>query len=221
MVKKIVGGLLILSGIGLLVGALSGKETSENLFYSLLFIGGGILIISLKNKNEKKNFKTVQTNSLESTLKDLKEKKLLTDEEFLSKIEKLKLQEKKERLQKLAEERIKILMHNLEQLSKNGLLNDQELIDKKSMLVKESYDYFKSFPFLNPDFPLKTEIIKKATLTPLQQEHINEVLPNFKTGQVIILNKLTDKLERISLEKFYSIENTEIRNHYACVDIFD
>jgi Na+/H+ antiporter NhaC len=51
--KKIIGVLLILSGIGLLAGALAGKETSENLIYSILFIGGGVILISLKNNTQK------------------------------------------------------------------------------------------------------------------------------------------------------------------------
>lgn len=53
MVKKIIGVLLILSGIGLLAGALAGKDTSENIIFSILFIGGGFILVSLKNKTQK------------------------------------------------------------------------------------------------------------------------------------------------------------------------
>lgn len=53
MAKKIIGVLLILSGIGLLAGALAGKDTSENLIFSTLFIGGGIILMFFKNKTQK------------------------------------------------------------------------------------------------------------------------------------------------------------------------
>lgn len=57
MAKKIIGVLLILSGFGLLVGALAGKESSENIIFSLLFIGVGAILISLKKNTQKENVK--------------------------------------------------------------------------------------------------------------------------------------------------------------------
>jgi len=52
VVGKIIGILLIISGAGLLIGAMGGKEVSENVVFSILFIVVGIILMTIKKKKK-------------------------------------------------------------------------------------------------------------------------------------------------------------------------
>lgn len=178
------------------------------------------------NKSSSTNGESIQ--NLERSLKKLKEKQLLTDTEYNEKIVHLKSQEKElnikqktERLNELVNSKIKTTLSELDTLLSSGFLSNDEFIEKKTRLHESSYQYYKSFPYINPDCHLQMKVTKKTTLQIFQQKQINEALPHIKMNQVIVLNKLTGQLEKMTMENFFNIDNSDSQKNYLCIDLFD
>jgi len=179
-----------------------------------------------EDSTPEKDVDTMQV--LRKSLMDLKEKQLISESEYIDKKRQLDDQEKEkihkeksDRIERLVTDKTKPTLKELDQLLQTGILNFEEFNQKKSKLLEDTYDYFKSFPYLNPDCHLQMQVFKKMLLPPRLQKQINEALPSFKTNQIIVYNKLTEKLEKVSIEGFYQLDNSDTRKSYLCIDIFD
>jgi hypothetical protein len=215
------------------------NRTAWGLLGFLLPIVAIVWIQFIKPKNLSKNSEVVPAKSiseinhdtirgLKKSLNGLKEKQLINETEYLEKNKLLNSQEqeilnigKSQQLERLIADRTKPTLIELEKLLNSGILNLAEFNEKKSKLVEATYNYYKSFPHLNPDCHLQMEVFKKSLLPARLKKQINEALPTFKSFQIVIYNKFTEKLERISLENLYQIDNSENRKSYLYIDIFE
>lgn len=165
---------------------------------------------------------------LKSSLESLKRKKLIEEKEYLEKIKHLHQQEKEiifkettERLDKLINEKTKQTLSELDQLYNSGILNEKEYSDKKSRLLGEKYAFYKSYPYLNPDFNLQMQVFKKSLLPYRFQKQIDEAIPTLIKDQFILYNKISGRLEKSSLEELSQLDNSKNRRNYLCIDIFN
>jgi hypothetical protein len=173
--------------------------------------------------------------SQEQQLQDLRHQSLLTEEEYMSKINGLNNKKKeftlKQEEESLAQEieKVKALVHiqikptiiKLDNLLKTEVLTQEEYDQKSALLFNEKYNSIFKMPYLNPNYPLKLEKLKYSDLKENYKRETINAFHNFNIGNAILLSKTTKKLVKVSSEEFHELNNSEEKSNYTYIEIPD
>jgi len=187
----------------------------------------------LKIEDDKNTQLLKEVDLQETELQQLKIHKLLTEEEFsrkkeivlkrkyaiLQELDKIHLEQEMEKVKSEVNEQIRPQLLLLENTLKSSLLTQDEFDIKRNQLFNDRYNCILMLLFQNPGFHVNLEVINEKEFKKYYTYEINASLPKFKFGDIVLLIKKENHLQKFSFDKFLEFNKSKDASEYSYVNI--